>query len=188
MFAARLMPLTNPRQALATSKLMAELGSPRPWWRRTATDGSRCLRVTEVLMRRPTSEGSTPASASARRPAETVASSDDSSEAQLRRSITPATRSRRLPGSLRRRSADERRSSMSSDVVTRLGRVLATDNSETLSKRVVAFPATGPPLNGPVRLDSSRAPLYAVYMRDETECTEGYDSALCYSVLLSTGT
>ena len=92
------------------------------------------------------------------------------------------------PGSLSRRSADARRSSMSSDVVTRLGRVLATDNSETLSKRVVAFPATGPPLNGPVRLCSSRALLYAVYMRDETECTEGYDSALCYSVLLTTGT
>ena len=77
---------------------------------------------------------------------------------------------------------------MSSDVVTRLGRVLATDNSETLSKRVVAFPATGPPLNGPVRLDSPRGLLYAEYVREETERTQGYHSALCYSVLLSTGT
>ena len=34
---------------------------------------------------------------------------------------------------------------MSTDVVTRLGNVLATDSSETLSNRVLAFPATEPP-------------------------------------------
>ncbi len=38
-----------------TSKLIADDGSPSPWWMRTATDGSRCGRVIDVLMRRPTS-------------------------------------------------------------------------------------------------------------------------------------
>ena len=57
MLAARVMPLTNPRQALARSKFMADDGRPSPWWIFTATDGSRLRRVTEVLISRPISAG-----------------------------------------------------------------------------------------------------------------------------------
>src|SRR5690606_17684928 len=108
--------------------------------------------VTEVLMRSPTSEGLTPASARARTPADSVAWWADSWAAQLRRSRTPATRCRRPVGSLSRDSEVARRESISADVVTPLGRVLATDSSATLLNRVVAFPATEPPSKEPVRL------------------------------------
>ena len=55
MFEAMVMPLTNPRQALARSKFRAEEGRPRLWWIFTATEGSRFLRVTDVLMSSPIS-------------------------------------------------------------------------------------------------------------------------------------
>ena len=162
MLAARLMPFTKPRHAFATSKLMAELGSPRPWCRRTATDGSRCLRVTEVLMSRPTSDGCDPGlgqgALSRRRPWR---------RRTIRRAPSCGVRARRRRaassplGSFSRARAPARRSSMSPDVVTRLGRALATDNRDTLSKRVVAFPATKPPSNETVGLVSSRVQLYA---------------------------
>ncbi|MNW64365.1 hypothetical protein D3C74_426440 [compost metagenome] len=61
MFAARLMPLTKPRHALATSKFIAEDGRPRPLCTLDATDGSRLRRVTDVLISRPISLASTPA-------------------------------------------------------------------------------------------------------------------------------
>ena len=145
MVAASDRPLMKPRQALATSKLTAELGSSSPWCRPTAADGSRFIRVTEVLMSNPTSSGLTPASARARWPARTVAESTVSPSAQLRRSFTPATRRKSPLRSLRRSRAGASCASMWSDVVTRDGSTLATESSATFSKRTVAFPATGPP-------------------------------------------
>ncbi len=142
---ARLMALTNPRHALAMSKLMADDGSPSPWCRRTATDGSRWGRVTEVLMRSPISLASTPASASARLPASMAAVSKLWSGPQLRRSSTPATRWRSPRGSLRRLSAGARRSSSSSEVVTRDASVLATERRATLRCVVVALPSNESP-------------------------------------------
>jgi hypothetical protein len=137
------MPFTNPRHALAMSKLVADDGRPRPWWMRTATEGSRCLRVTEVLMSRPTWSGRMPASASAFLPASIAASSKVWPSPQLRRSCTPATRCRSPVGSFSRLSAGASRRSISSDVVTRVAIVVATDRRATLRWVVVAFPSNG---------------------------------------------
>lgn len=140
MPAATLMALTKPRQAFAMSKLIADVGRPRPWCSRTATEGSRCGRVTEVLMSRPTSSGLMPAAAMARRPASIAASWKDWFSPQLRRSRTPATRSSRPIGRRRRRSTPPSFSSMSAEVVTRSATVVSTARTAALRKRTVALP------------------------------------------------
>ena len=58
--AASVMPLTKPRHALVRSKLSALDGSDRFEWMRDATEGSRNVRVTDVLMSRPTFPGVDP--------------------------------------------------------------------------------------------------------------------------------
>ena len=98
---------------------------------RTATDGSMCCFVTEVLMSSPMSPGFTFACLSASLPACRVASSMPRSVLQYRRSITPATRSSSRVGSRSRFSTGSRRRSISNDVVTRGASTLVTDSTAT---------------------------------------------------------
>src|SRR5690554_6809163 len=106
----------------------------------TATEGSRCLRVTEVLIMSPTSEGSTFASESARAAASVAASTKVMLESHCRRSITPATRCRSPFGRRSRRSDALRRSSISSEVTTTGAVVVVTESRDVFPCRNVALP------------------------------------------------
>ena len=74
------------------SKFSAADGSPSASCTFAATDGSRCVRVTDVLISRPMSAAATPDSASAFAPASMAASSNAVPASHQRRSCTPATR------------------------------------------------------------------------------------------------
>src|SRR3954468_24531901 len=69
MAAANSMPLTKPRQAFVTSKFWHDRGRPNAWCTATAVEGSRYLRLTEVLIMTPIPVGSTPLSLIALAPA-----------------------------------------------------------------------------------------------------------------------
>jgi hypothetical protein len=91
MTAASWIPLRKPRQALARSKLRQDVGRPSAACTAAAADGSRWARLTEVSISRPTSDGSTPASANALAPAIAAASEKLTSCGHHRRSTIPAS-------------------------------------------------------------------------------------------------
>src|SRR4051794_38684096 len=134
------MPLTKPRQALDTSKLMHGVGRPIAWCTPTAVDGSRWARLTEVLISSPTLDGSMPDSASALPPAMAAPSAKVTPSAHQRRSKIPASRSI-SPGRRRtRRYVASSRSSSSAEVTTLVASTALTESTAVLVGRYIALP------------------------------------------------
>jgi hypothetical protein len=88
------MPLTNPRQALVTSKFWHDEGRPTASCTDTAVAGSRYWRLTEVLTMSPKDAGSTPLSEIAFSAAIAAPSTKETPSGHQRRARIPASRSR----------------------------------------------------------------------------------------------
>ena len=112
-----------------TSKFRQLVESPSWSWTPTALAGSMPVRQTDVLIRSPTSDGSTPASASAFAPAIAAASTNVTSSGHHRRSVTPASCSI-MPGFIPVRSYVRiSRASNSAEVTTTGASTAHTDST-----------------------------------------------------------
>ena len=100
--AATVIAFMKPRQALETSKIWAEAGSPISRWAKDAVAGSSMSRDTAAWMKSSTCDAPRADLARTARPAAALASDGRVPTGQNRRSRMPVISSSRPKGSLRR--------------------------------------------------------------------------------------
>ena len=123
-----------------TSKFWHELGRPRAWCTAVAVAGSRCCRLTEVLIMMPMSAGSMPLSLIALAPAMAAPSTNVTPAGHQRRSRMPTSRSSRPGRSRTRWYVSASRSSMAAEVTTSEASAVLTVRIAVLVKWCVVLP------------------------------------------------